>query len=61
MEGAEPMTDKDLKNLYLNNIKDFERICNILNFTESQREELKNNFQKIREIIISSFDNDKKS
>ena len=61
MEGAEPMTDKDLKNLYLNNIKDFERICNILNFTESQREELQNHFQKIREIIISSFDNDKKS
>ena len=61
MEGAEPMINKDLKNLYLNNIKDFERICNILNFTESQREELKNHFQKIREIIISSFDNDKKS
>ena len=61
MEGAEPMTDKDLKNLYLNNIKDFERICNILNFTDSQREELQNHFQKIREIIISSFDNDKKS
>lgn len=61
MEGAEPMTNKNLKNLYLNNIKDFERICNILNFTESQREELKNHFQKIREIIISSFDNDKKS
>lgn len=55
------MTNKNLKNLYLNNIKDFERICNILNFTESQREELKNHFQKIKEIIISSFDNDKKS
>ena len=61
MERTKPMTDKDLKNLYLNNIKDFERICNILNFTESQREELQNHFQKIREIIISSFDNDKKS
>ena len=61
MEGAEPMTDKDLKNLYLNNIKDFERICNILNFTDSQREELQNNFQNIREIIISSFDNENKS
>ena len=61
MTDKEQITNKDLKQLYLNNIKDFERICNILNFTESQREELQNNFQNIREIIISSFDNDKKS
>ena len=49
------MTDKDLKELYINNINDFERICNIVNFTDSQREELQNNFQNIREIIISSL------
>lgn len=55
------MTDKDLKKLYLNNLHDLKNISNFLNLTKSQREELNNHFQKIREIIISSFDNDKKS
>lgn len=55
------MTDNDLKELYLNNLHDLKNISNFLNLTESQREELNNHFQKIREIIISSFDNDKKS
>lgn len=61
MTDKEQITNKDLKELYLNNINDFERICYILNFTDSQRKELKNNFQNIREIIISSFDNENKS
>lgn len=55
------MTDRDLKELYLNNLHDLKNISNFLNLTEEQREKLNNHFQKIREIIISSFDNDKKS
>ena len=48
------MTDKDLKELYLNNLKDLKNISNYLNLTEEQREELNNHFQKIQEIIINS-------
>lgn len=48
------MTDKDLKELYLNNLKDLKNISNFLNLTEKQREELNKHFQKIQEIIISS-------
>ena len=55
------MTDKNLKELYLNNLHDLKNISNFLNLTEEQREELNNHFQKIQEIIISSFDNENKS
>lgn len=55
------MTDKDLKELYLNNLHDLKNISNFLNLTEEQRKELNNYFQNIREIIISSFDNENKS
>ena len=48
------MTDKDLKELYLNNLKDLKNISNFLNLTEKQREELNKHFQKIEEIIINS-------
>ena len=51
------MTDKNLKELYLNNLHDLKNISNFLNLTEKQREELNNHFQKIQEIIISSLDN----
>ena len=61
MERTEPMTDKNLKELYLNNLHDLKNISNFLNLTEEQREELNNHFQKIQEIIISSFDNENKS
>lgn len=52
------MTDRDLKELYLNNLHDLKNISNYLNLTESQREELNNHFQKIKEIIINSLDNE---
>lgn len=55
------MTDKDLKELYLNNLHDLKNISNFLNLTEEQREKLQKHFQNIREIIISSFDNENKS
>ena len=51
------MTDRDLKELYLNNLHDLKNISNFLNLTEEQREELNKHFQKIQEIIISSLDN----
>ena len=51
------MTDKDLKELYLNNLHDLKNISNFLNLTEEQRKELNNHFQKIQEIIINSFKN----
>ncbi len=51
------MTDKDLKELYLNNLHDLKNISNFLNLTEKQREELNNHFQEIKEIIINSLDN----
>lgn len=50
------MTDKDLKELYLNNLKDLKNISNFLNLTEEQREELNKHFQKIQEIIISNLE-----
>ena len=40
MERKEPMTDKDLKELYLNNLHDLKNISNFLNLTEEQREKL---------------------
>ena len=52
------MTDKDLKELYLNNLHDLKNISNFLNLTEEQRKELNNYFQKIQEIIINSLDNE---
>lgn len=52
------MTDKDLKELYLNNLHDLKNISNFLNLTEEQREKLNNHFQKIQEIIINSLDNE---
>lgn len=58
MERKEPMTDKDLKELYLNNLHDLKNISNFLNLTEEQREKLNNHFQKIQEIIINSLDNE---
>lgn len=51
------MTDRDLKELYLNNLHDLKNISNFLNLTEKQREELQKHFQEIKEIIISSLDN----
>ena len=48
------MTDKDLKELYLNNLKDLKNISNFLNLTKKQREELNKHFQKIEEIVINS-------
>lgn len=51
------MTDKELKELYLNNLHDLKNISNFLNLTKPQREELNKHFQKIQEIIISSLDN----
>ena len=51
------MTDKDLKELYLNNLHDLKNISNFLNLTEEKREELNKHFQEIKEIIISSLDN----
>lgn len=52
------MTDKDLKELYLNNLQDLKNISNFLNLTEEQREKLNNHFQEIKEIIINSLDNE---
>lgn len=54
------MTDKDLKELYLNNLKDLKNISNFLNLTEEQREELNKHFQKIQEIIISNLEKESK-
>ena len=51
------MTDKDLKELYLNNLKDLKNISNFLKLTDEQREELQKHFQEIKEIIINSLDN----
>ena len=66
MERTEPMKNKEqktqmtmqeLKKMFIDNVNGFEQICNILDFTEKQRNELKNNFQNIREIINESFNN----
>lgn len=51
------MTDRDLKELYLNNLHDLKNISNFLNLTEEQREKLQKHFQEIKEIIINSLDN----
>ena len=50
------MTDKDLKELYLNNLKDLKNISNFLKLTDEQRKELNKHFQEIREIIIKSLE-----
>ena len=55
------MTDRDLKELYLNNLHDLKNISNFLNLTEEQREKLNNHFQEIKEIIINSFDKNNNS
>lgn len=52
------MTDKDLKELYLNNLHDLKNISNFLNLTEEQRKKLNNHFQEIQKIIINSLDNE---
>lgn len=56
-EQKTQMTMQELKKMFIDNVNGFEDICNILDFTEKQRNELKNNFQNIREIINKSFNN----
>lgn len=50
------MTDKKLKEMFINNLIDLKNISNFLQLTTEQREHIIKHFQEIKQIIISSME-----
>lgn len=54
------MTDKKLKEEFINNLTDLKNISYFLKLTMDEREKIIKHFQEIKQIIISSMETKKK-